>query len=323
MYAPKVSVLIPTYNYAHYLDDTIQSVLKQTYTDFELIIVDNCSTDNTDEVVKKYLNDKRVSFYTNETNVGLVGNWNKCLEYARGKYIKFLCADDMFHPGLLEKFIPVLEQFPDVSIVSSYCEIFGNSNFCRIIPFKGRVSAHVVRETLLGSRNTLGSPSVVMFRKSDAEKVGMFNPQLIKFTDREYYLRLLTLGDCYLIPETFSYVRSHPDTQSSLIQGKKHELIFERHRFNTSVGKLSTPATGPVRFEINETIKRSALRSAAVMYEMLPKLHKKKSRALFKKAFHIGYSEGVLLKPVLHYLQWKYVKRLIGKKQIELHKIVQ
>ncbi len=81
--SPKVSVLIPTYNYAHYLDETIRSVLDQTFTDFELLIVDNRSTDNTAEVVKKYLGDNRVSFYANEKNVGLVGNWNKCLDYAK------------------------------------------------------------------------------------------------------------------------------------------------------------------------------------------------------------------------------------------------
>src|SRR5688572_12302291 len=117
---PKVSVLIPTYNYAHFLDETIQSVLDQTFTNFELVIVDNCSTDNTDEVVQKYLTDTRISFYRNETNIGLVGNWNKCLDYARGEYIKYLCADDKFRPELLEKFVAVMDQNPGVSIMSSY-----------------------------------------------------------------------------------------------------------------------------------------------------------------------------------------------------------
>ena len=83
--SPKVSVLIPTYNYAHILDETIESVLAQTYTDFELIIVDNCSQDNTEHVVSKYLIDKRVSYHRNSQNIGLAGNWNKCLELARGQ----------------------------------------------------------------------------------------------------------------------------------------------------------------------------------------------------------------------------------------------
>src|SRR5687767_8430509 len=118
MSKPKVSVLIPTYNYAHFLDETIQSVLNQTYSDYELIIVDNKSTDSTVELVGKYLGDPRVRFYQNEKNLGLTGNWNKCLEYATGEYIKFLCADDKFHPEMLAKFVAVMEENPTVSLVT-------------------------------------------------------------------------------------------------------------------------------------------------------------------------------------------------------------
>jgi glycosyltransferase involved in cell wall biosynthesis len=219
---PKVSVLIPTYNYAHYLDETIQSVLNQTFTDFELVIVDNCSTDNTDEVIKKYLTDSRVVYHKNETNIGLIGNWNKCLEFARATYIKFLCADDKFHPQLLEKYVGVMDHYPSVSIVGSYYEIFGQKNFCRIPPFKGLVSGQIVREDLLGIRNRLSNPSVVMFRKADAMKIGNFNSQLMVLTDREYYFKLLTLGDCYIMPESLCYVRDHADTQSHAM--KKNTL---------------------------------------------------------------------------------------------------
>jgi glycosyltransferase involved in cell wall biosynthesis len=112
---PKVSVLIPTYNYAHFLDETIQSVLNQTYNDYELIIVDNKSTEDTLEVVDKYLGDRRIHFYQNATNLGLSGNWNKCLGYATGEYIKFLCADDKFHPEMLRKFVSVMDENPTVN----------------------------------------------------------------------------------------------------------------------------------------------------------------------------------------------------------------
>ena len=71
---PKVSILIPTYNHGHFLDEAIQSALNQTFTDFELIIVDNCSTDNNEAIVAKYLTDKRVSYVKSERNLGLVGN---------------------------------------------------------------------------------------------------------------------------------------------------------------------------------------------------------------------------------------------------------
>src|SRR3712207_8356912 len=87
--SPKVSVLMPTLNYARFLPEAIESVLNQTLSDFELVIVDNGSTDDTDEVIQRYLGDKRVHYYKNLTK-GMAGNWNKCIEYSKGTYLKFL-----------------------------------------------------------------------------------------------------------------------------------------------------------------------------------------------------------------------------------------
>lgn len=95
MYYPKVSVLIPTYNRAKYLEECLNSVLMQDYTNLEIIISDNASTDNTPEVVRKYLSDKRLRYYRNEVNVGIIPNWKKLLyEYASGEYGKLICDDD-------------------------------------------------------------------------------------------------------------------------------------------------------------------------------------------------------------------------------------
>ena len=109
--SPKVSVLIPTYNYAHYLPLAIESVLNQDFTDFGLIIQDDCSTDNTDEIVERYLSDRRLIFETNESNLGLAGNWNLCLAKARGEYIKFIFADDLLaSQDCLAKMFSVLDR---------------------------------------------------------------------------------------------------------------------------------------------------------------------------------------------------------------------
>src|SRR6187551_3097335 len=108
---PKVSVLIPTYNSAPFLDDAIRSVLDQTFTDFELIIVDNCSTDNSKAVISQYLSDDRIKFYVNEKNIGSNGNFNKCFSLANGEYVKCLCSDDKLHPELLHRFVAIMEQY--------------------------------------------------------------------------------------------------------------------------------------------------------------------------------------------------------------------
>ena len=118
--APKISVCIPTYNYAHYISFAVESILSQQFTDFELIIVDDCSKDNTEEIVSRFLCDKRVSFETNERNLGLVANWNKCFSKAKGEYIKFVCADDMLASGqALGRMASILDSNPSVSLVAS------------------------------------------------------------------------------------------------------------------------------------------------------------------------------------------------------------
>ena len=95
MPAPAVSVLIPSYNCARYLPETIDSVLTQSLRDFELVILDDRSSDSSNEVLEDYARrDERIRYRLNERNLGLVGNWNACLVAARGKYVKFLHSDD-------------------------------------------------------------------------------------------------------------------------------------------------------------------------------------------------------------------------------------
>src|SRR3954453_9924295 len=92
---PKVSVLIPTYNYARYLSEAIESVLEQEFQDYEVVIVDDCSQDESEEVIRRYAaRDGRIRFHFNRPNLGMVANWNYCLSLARGEYVQFLFGDD-------------------------------------------------------------------------------------------------------------------------------------------------------------------------------------------------------------------------------------
>lgn len=320
--APKVSVFIPTYNYGAFLDEAIQSILGQTFTDYELIIVDNCSTDNTEELVQKYLTDPRVSYYKNETNVGLVGNWNRCLELVRGEYLKMLCADDRLHPQLLEKFVRVMDENPQVAIVGSHCEAFGDYSFCRVSPFVGLVTGNYVRQLLLGDVNVLRNPTVTMFRNKDAKKAGKFHMQLKKLADREYYMRLLNLGDCYVVPDSLSYVRQHTQRESAKIKVLKYNPIFENYAFIESVKKYSREKD-PLLPQINAMMRQRAVRCAAVMYQVLPGFYKEDNRRALKAAYQIGSSNNVVLAPIPHYLQWKFVKKLFTReKPVDYYKEV-
>ncbi len=120
MSTPRVSVCIPTFNRAGYLAEAMASVLAQTYGDFELIISDNASTDNTGEVAASF-NDSRVRYYRNPVNIGMAPNYNRCLELARGEYIAFVCDDDLWLPDFLARTVEVLDHHPRVGVVG--CDI--------------------------------------------------------------------------------------------------------------------------------------------------------------------------------------------------------
>src|ERR1035438_1370812 len=106
---PLVSICIPTYNTGNYIAAAIQSVLDQTYTNLEIIITDNCSTDNTIEIINSF-HDPRISYFRNDHNFGVEYNWNKSLKLAKGKYLKLLCADDIIYPDCIREQVSVMEQ---------------------------------------------------------------------------------------------------------------------------------------------------------------------------------------------------------------------
>jgi glycosyltransferase involved in cell wall biosynthesis len=296
---PKVSVLIPNYNYARFIGEAIESVLNQTYTDFELLIVDNHSTDNTDAVVAPYLKDTRVRFIKNPRNIGMVPNFNKCLELAKGEYIKFLLSDDIFHPELLSKFVKVLDENPGVGIVTSDSESFGAETQLRTSPFKYlQKGEFIIRESIKdGKGNFIGEPTTVMFRASNL-KVGNFDREFSCLNDLDFWLRQLTISDCYFIPETLSYFRVH-DAQASFV--KNYANWFDEYNFYKRVKTVNAYKVPTSDLNIDTMIKKTALKSAGAMYELLPALSNKKNRSLFLRAFKIALKEGVLGSSVVVY----------------------
>ena len=113
---PKVSVLMPSYNHEAYVGATIESVLRQSYSDFEFIIVDDCSTDGTVEVIKKF-NDPRIRLFVFDKNTGGLGADAKCIAEARGDYIAIICSDDLYMPDKLEQQVRYLDNEPDCAAV--------------------------------------------------------------------------------------------------------------------------------------------------------------------------------------------------------------
>ena len=214
MNAPRISVLIPTYNYARYLPEAIESVLCQEFKDFELLIVDDCSSDNTTEVVQAYCQrDSRLHFSVNSPNLGMVNNWNFCLREARGEYIKMLFGDDrLCHPQALGKWLALLEKYPSATLAASARAVLDDNSkpvdIYRSFPDGCHAGQEIIREYLRqNGKNLVGEPSAVMFRKSDALRG--FDPQYRQIVDVEMWFHLLEKGDLAYTGEPLCGFRCH------------------------------------------------------------------------------------------------------------------
>jgi glycosyltransferase involved in cell wall biosynthesis len=214
---PETSICIPTRNYGHFLNDAVNSALSQTRDDLEILIIDNASEDNTTQIIQRLQDrDKRIRYMRNTENLGLAGNLNRCMESAKGKYIKFLMADDLLASDCLENMINCIDKAPEVSLVTGRREIFlmpgeiiGNIGYSNKIK---HISGNEVIGKCLYQGNTIGEPSSVLFRNTKHEK--RFNPRFSQLIDMEFWFQLLESGSLCSIPETVCQVRQHHDQLS-------------------------------------------------------------------------------------------------------------
>jgi len=221
MSSPKISVCIPSYNCAPFLAEAIDSVLAQSCTDFELLIIDDCSSDSSAEIIAGYVEkDQRIVSLRNEANLGMVANWNRCIELAKGEYIHYLFADDTFaSPECLEKMLRVIESDPAISLVVSARNIIDEDSKIK------RVASHfrdkklvpgteVIRRCLYEGRNLVGEPSVVMFRKCQALRG--FHPGYAQFVDLEMWFHILEQGKFAYLAEPLASFRDHAGQQTKV-----------------------------------------------------------------------------------------------------------
>lgn len=133
MESPLVSVVIPTYNRADYLKQAIESVLAQTYTNFELLILDNCSTDQTPGIVAQF-NDPRIKYIRHQCNIGASANWTYGIYWAKGEYISILGDDDWYLPEFISKRVDVFNKYKNVlAVFSNYNTCYQNGSVSEII----------------------------------------------------------------------------------------------------------------------------------------------------------------------------------------------
>ncbi|MBN1427560.1 MAG: glycosyltransferase [Anaerolineae bacterium] len=209
---PKVSVIIPSHNRAHFLGRAIQSVLNQTYHNFEIVVVDDGSTDDTREVIEGFGASVHY-FYQPHNGVSAARNYG--IKVANGEYVAFLDSDDEFMPLKLEKQVSYLDTHPNVGMVySSYIIVDGETNqsfYSSQSLFSGWVFRELLWKCMQGPLTT----PTVMVKRSVFEQVGLFDETMDLAEDIDLWCRISRRFEITSLPEALSRIHHHPGNIST------------------------------------------------------------------------------------------------------------
>lgn len=232
-----VTIAIPTYNGSRWIDETLDSALAQTYSDLEVLVVDNGSTDDTCERVRRRA-DERIRLEQQPENDGAVPNHNRCVRLARGKLVKFLHQDDRLYPPCVEQMVAVFEAHPSVGMVFAPRDVvIDDPSDPSAIEWARRYRTlhHRFRSLETFNRgvdlldqylpalrgptivNWIGEPTSVMVKRSCLDEVGPFHEQLVLAFELELWLRIMTAFDVGFVDQPLSVYRHHPAALTAAI----------------------------------------------------------------------------------------------------------
>ncbi len=231
---PLVSIIIPCYNHEQFLDDCLTSLINQSYENMELFICDDCSPDNSFEIIKGYesaLNSRfiRTVILKNEVNLGITANINRMLEDIKGKYVKILASDDALETTAIEEMVDFLEKNPEkTAVVSNGIKVSEKERYPLFTPIE-KIYKTVPNFSKVGLIervaicNEISAPAT-MIRADVYEKFGFYD-QEVKVEDFEYWLRILSKGNCEFafLDKPLVYYRLNQNSMTSIVKNKNLE----------------------------------------------------------------------------------------------------
>ena len=226
----RVTVIVPSYNHDKFVAEAIQSVLDQTYQDFEIVITDDGSSDQSVSIIKSFT-DPRIKLFCFDQNQGACVAGNKCLSEAKGEFIAMLSSDDVFAPDKLEKQVRFLDHNPDIGAVFSYAQIIdedGNdladkNHFYQQIFIQPNRTRFEWLNHFFFKGNCLCHPSVLI-RKECYDQVGQFDERFAQLPDYDFWIRLCMKYEIHIIPEKLIKFRV-----------RKNEINASGNRVETAV----------------------------------------------------------------------------------------
>jgi hypothetical protein len=223
--SPLVSICIPTFNRANMVGKAIDSVLSQSYSNMEIIVVDNSSHDDIESVIAGYNNsilERKIKFYKNERNLGLFGNFNKCIEHATGKYIHILHSDDYIDPDFTQTCVNFLESHPNVGMTFTSSQVTCNGSQKKI----GVSDNNIIFPTpegfkkILETKNLICCPSVMM-RREVYNSVGFYSLEYPYSGDYYQWLKIAQRFDIAYIAKATLFYREGEHSESFRLIYKK------------------------------------------------------------------------------------------------------
>ncbi|GAA4268009.1 glycosyltransferase family 2 protein [Hyunsoonleella aestuarii] len=245
-----VSICIPTYNGASYIQEAINSAIAQTYTNLEIIVSDDGSTDSTLELIESYRKKTKLPIIIlHHQPSEISANWNHCIKHAKGEYIKFLFQDDVLEPSCIKKMVDAFVIDKKIGLVcckrhiisaednsftknwianfkNLQCNLPMNENYIHVMDGKDILKAPYFKRKPI---NIIGEPVAVMFKKSAIPLVGFFDESMFQLVDYEYWLRFLKHYKIGFLHEPLASFRLHLNQMSFLNNKNKlndHELYY-------------------------------------------------------------------------------------------------
>jgi len=237
---PRITVGLPIYNGQKYLEKSIQSILSQTLKDFELIIIDNNSSDDTDKICREYSKrDARIRYYQNDSNIGASANHNKTLDMARGEYFVWASYDDIRHPDYLMRCSAELDKTNEVSVchcLTRYIDADGNETSRQETQLELGVQSPSIRFKEMSRMDHKVEMILGLMRTDMMKKTKGLGP--FSDSDRVLMAEMALYGPFVVLPEYLFYRREHAENSSKVYKSRQSRMAWFDPKLK---GKISFP----------------------------------------------------------------------------------
>ncbi|QDO93688.1 glycosyltransferase [Formosa sediminum] len=314
--APKISVILPNYNYDQFLNQRIASILNQTYSNFELLILDDCSTDNSKAVIESF-KDKRITVYYNDTNTGSpFPQWDKGIQLSKGDYIWIAEADDYCSDTMLEKLLKKLEEsksdvcFAESKVVNEHgvekglwCNLNIKGNNKSIFNTDFDMNGNEFIEKNLIFENAIPNASAVLFKKKSYIEAGGVDQNIPNCADWLLWIKILSNGRVAFVSEPLNAFRRHGESVINSIKKKEgnEDMFYEYYSLTMRLALKKWL----INYKGKNVVHK--INDRYILKDLSRKINWSKSNQsilenikLSFQAFHIsGFNPKYLLKPFL------------------------